>query len=212
MISRITGTLIDLDSNANTVQVEAGHLVYEVMVPGYTISDLSQRLSKSITLYCLEVYESTGGMGSNLVPCMVGFPQAADKAFFLQFIKVKGIGMRKALRTLTKPLAVIAAMIEDGDAKMLATLPEIGKRTAEQVIAELKGKLADFAVAAPSSAGGVERVLSDMQREALEILLQLGERRSDAEELIERAANAFEDDISTDTLVQAVYRLKSGSL
>ncbi len=211
MISRITGSLIDLNTEGNTVQLEAGHLVYEVMVPGYTVSDLSQQIGKSVTLYCLEVYESTGGMGSNLVPCMVGFPQAADKAFFQQFIKVKGIGMRKALRTLTRPLADIAAMIEAGDAKMLATLPEIGQRTAEQVIAELKGKLIDFATAA-QVAGRAERVLSAMQREALEILLQLGERRSEAEQLIERASNVFEQEVSTDTLVQAVYRLKSGSL
>ena len=137
MISRITGILIDLNTDSNTVQLEVEPFVFDVMVPGYAISDLSQKIGQAITLYCLEYYESTGSMGSNLVPCKVGFPQATDKAFFQLFIKVKGIGVRKALRTLTKPLAVIAAMVEEGDAKMLATLPEIGKRTAEQVIAEL---------------------------------------------------------------------------
>lgn len=210
MIARITGTLLELNTDANTVQVAAGHLVYEIMVPGYAVSDLSVRLNHEITLYCLEYYESSGAMGGNLIPRLVGFPAAGDKAFFSLFIKVKGIGIRKALRALSRPLADIAYAIEDGDAKILATLPEIGKRTAEQIVAELKGKLSDFAAAPTARAAKAGKVFSDTQSEALEILLQLGERRSDAEELLDRAAGTFSAEPSTDQLVQAVYKIKTG--
>lgn len=212
MITRITGKLLDLDTDTNAVQLEAGALVYEVLVPGYCISDLSAHRNANVTLYCLEVYESSGSIGGNLTPLLIGFPAAADKAFFARFIKVKGIGIRKALRALTRPLADIAYAIEDGDAKLLATLPEIGKRTAEQVIAELKGKLSDFASAPTARPHQAATPATDAQREALEILLQLGERRSEAEELLDRAADTFADPPTTDQLVAAAYKLKAGSV
>jgi Holliday junction DNA helicase RuvA len=210
MIARMTGKLIGLDVEANTVLIEAGAIAYEVMVPGYSVSDLSAMRDREITLFCLEYYESSGAMGSNLIPRIMGFPQPGDKDFFQQFIKVKGIGIRKALRALAKPLADIAYMIEEGDVKMLTTLPEIGKRTAEQVVAELKGKVEMFASQATSQVGQATRTLNDVEREALEILLQLGEKRNEAQEWIERAAANLEEVDSTDVLVQAVYRLKAG--
>ena len=210
MIARITGTLIELDPEANIVLLEVGDVAYELMVPGYAAGDLSQKLNQTITLYCLEYYEGSAA-GGNLIPRMIGFPQAGDKSFFQRFVSVKGIGIRKALRALARPLADIAHSIEVGDPKMLTTLPEIGKRTSEQIIAELKGKMADFAVAATGAASATRKPLSPVETEALEILLQLGERANDAEELISRAIKTFAEPPTTDALVQAVYRLKTGT-
>jgi holliday junction DNA helicase RuvA len=211
MIARITGSLIELDSERYAVLLEVGDIVYELMVPGYAVSDLSDQLRRTVTLHCLQYYEASG-MGGNLTPRLIGFPHAQDKAFFQRFTSVKGIGARKALRALAKPLAEIAYSIENGDARMLATLPEIGKRTAEQIIAELKGKMTDFALAAGSAAGAPRKPLNAIEQEALEILLQLGERRSEAEEMISRAAKSIENIKTTDALVQAVYRVKAGAI
>jgi len=208
MIARITGTLLELDTESNSVVLELGDIAYELMVPGYAVSDLSEQRNRPITLYCLEYYEGSSA-GGNLIPRMIGFPHTEDKKFFQRFISVKGIGIRKALRALAKPLAEVASYIENGDDKMLASLPEIGKRTAQQIIAELKGKMGDFALEA-SRAGVARKPLSDIEREALEILLQLGERQADAEELILRATQTFDEVNSTDELVQAVYRIKAG--
>ncbi len=208
MIARITGTLLELDTESNSVVLEVGDLAYELMVPGYTVSDLSEQRNRPITLYCLEYYEGSSA-GGNLIPRIIGFPHAGDKKFFQRFISVKGIGIRKALRALAKPLSEVASYIESGDDKMLSTLPEIGKRTAQQIIAELKGKMGDFALEA-ARAGVAHKPLSDIEREALEILLQLGERQTEAEELILRATQMFDEVQSTDTLVQAVYRIKAG--
>ena len=212
MIARITGNLIELDSESNMVLLEVGDIAYELMVPGYAVSDLSVQLRRATTLYCLEYYESTGNVGGNLVPRLIGFPRAQDKAFFQRFISVKGIGIRKALRSLAKPLAEIAYSIENGDDKMLATLPEIGKRTAQQIIAELKGKMADFALEAAHKPGIARQPMTDIEREALEILLQLGEKRSEAEDFISRATSSDEEIKTTDALVQYVYRIKAGTV
>ena len=209
MIARITGTLAELDTDANTVLLEVDDIGYEIMVPGYAVSDLSEQLRRSITFYCLEYYEAGGTVGGNLIPRLIGFPQSQDKAFFQRFISVKGIGIRKALRALAKPLADIAYCIEEGDTKMLTTLPEIGKRTAEQVVAELRGKMGEFAIAATGRAAKADKAMTEIEKEAIEILLQLGERRVEAEELVGRAAKHFSDINSTDALVQAVYRMKS---
>ncbi len=211
MIARITGELVELDSQTNTVMIELGSLCYEIMVPGYCVSDLSDNLGREITLYCLEYYESSGGFGaSNLIPRLIGFPHASDKGFFQKFITVKGIGIRKALRSMANPPAEIAWFIEQCDARALSGLPEIGKRTAEQVIAELKGKVAGYAQAGISKPGRVQKPLNTIEREALEVLLQLGERRSEAEELITRLTAASGDIKTTDELVQAFYRAKAG--
>ena len=211
MIARITGTVIELDGEANTVLLEMGNIAYELMVPGYAVSNLSDHLRQEITLHCLEYYEGSAG-GNSFVPRLLGFPAGQDKAFFQRFISVKGIGVRKALRALVQPPAQVANYIESGNADMLKTLPEIGKRTAEQIVAELKGKLGEFVLAGgPSEAPG-KAALTTAQKEALEILLQLGERPGQAEELVGRAMKTLPDDCTTDTLVQAAYRLKAGSV
>ena len=209
MIVRITGTLVNLDTDANSVVLELDNVAYEIMVPGYAVSDLSEQLNRTVTLHCLQYFEGSA-TGGNLFPRLVGFPQPGDKLFFQRFISVKGIGIRKALRALARPLCDIAVGIESADTQMLSTLPEIGKRTAQQIIAELKGKMEDFALGGATLSMTSKKPLTDIEREALEILLQLGERRSDAEELISRAAATFDEIKSTDTLVQAVYKLKSG--
>lgn len=211
MIARITGNLLELNSDTNTVLLEVGDIAYELMVPGYAVSDLSQKLNHAITLHCLEYLEGSAA-GGNLTPRLLGFPQIRDKEFFQRFITVKGIGIRKALRALARPLADIAAIIENEDIKMLATLPEIGKRTAQQIIAELKGKVSDFALEAIHPASRAKKPLSNIEREALEILLQLGERPAEAEDLLSRALQNRPDINTTDTLVQAVYRLKAGAI
>lgn len=211
MIARITGTLIELNTDTNTILLEVGQVGYELMVPGYAISDLSAHHNRTITLYCLQYYEASG-IGGNMTPRLIGFPQKQDKAFFQRFISVKGIGAKKALRALSRPLADIAYSIESGDEKMLSSLPEIGKRSAQQIIAELSGKLGDFAAAATGRAAKATRTLNDVEQEAMEILLQLGERSTEAEELIGRATEKLGRIDSTDQLVQAVYKMKLGSM
>jgi Holliday junction DNA helicase RuvA len=206
MIARIEGQLVKLDSDSALVQV--GSVGYEVLLPSYCVNELSGRVGTDITLCTMEYYEGTPG-GGNLIPRMVGFLNAGERDFFTKFTSVKGIGIKKGLRSLSIPIATIAAAIENGDDKTLMSLPAVGKRMAQQIIAELKGKLQIFAVGAEPARPPEARLLP-FQAEALEILIAWGEKRTDAVELIELACQKHPDIESAEELVPLVYRLKQG--
>jgi len=206
MIARIEGKLVRLDGESALVQV--GSVGYEVMLPGYCVNALSDKIGTDVALCTMEYYEGTPA-GGNLIPRMIGFLNTGDRDFFTRFISVKGIGIKKALRLLSIPIATIAAAIENGDDKMLCSLDGVGKRMAQQIIAELKGKVGSFAVGA-ETARPAEAKFRPFQAEALEILIAWGERRSEAMELIELACSRHPDASSAEELVPLVYRLKQG--
>jgi len=206
MIARIEGKLLKLDSDCCLVQV--GAVGYEVMLPSYCVNAMSDKIGSDITLCTMEYYEGTPGGGS-FVPRMVGFLSTGERDFFTKFISVKGIGIKKGLRSLSVPIATIAAAIEDGDDKILCSLPSVGKRMAQQIIAELKGKLGQFAIGA-EPAKPAEMRFKPFQAEALEILIAWGEKRNEAMELIELACKRQPAINSAEELVPLVYRLKQG--
>jgi len=140
---------------------------------------------------------------------MVGFLNAGERDFFTKYISVKGMGIKKGLRSLSIPIATIAAAIENADDKTLMSLPAIGRRMAQQIIAELKGKLQSFAVGA-EQAGPTGAGFKPFQIEAMEILIAWGEKRAEAMELVELACRKHPDIKSAEALVPLVYRLKQG--
>ncbi|MHC4905190.1 MAG: Holliday junction ATP-dependent DNA helicase RuvA, partial [Planctomycetota bacterium] len=107
------------------------------------------------------------------------------------------------------PIARIADAIESGDEKMLTALPAIGKRFAQLIIAELKGKLGEFAFSVTPS-GKAAVVFGSFQTEALEILIAWGEKRAEAMELIELTCQKHPDIKTAEELVPLVYRVKQG--
>lgn len=205
MIARIEGRLIKLD--AETALVQVGAVAYEVMLPGYCVSALSDRIGSDVTLCTMEYYEGTLG-GGNLIPRMIGFLTSAERDFFTRFTSVKGMGIKKGLRALSIPIASIAGAIESGDEKMLVSLPAIGQRMAGQIVAELKGKLQLFALGAEPAK--TRPALKPFQAEALEILVAWGEKRNEAMELIQLACQRHPNVTTAEALVPLVYRLKQG--
>ena len=207
MIAKIEGKLVKLDTDSALVQI--GSVGYEVMLPGYCINALSDKIGSDITLCTMEYYEGTPA-GGNLIPRMVGFLNAAERDFFSKYISVKGVGIKKGLKSLSIPIANIAAAIENGDDKILLSLPSVGKRLAQQIIAELKGKLGDYAIGAESAQAGTQAVFKPFQIEALEILIAWGEKRNESIELVDMACRKHPDINSAEALVPLVYRLKQG--
>jgi Holliday junction DNA helicase RuvA len=204
MIARITGRLEELTPTSALVDVGGG-LWYEVLVPACDAGRLAQRLGQEITLHTMHFIEGDASFGSQ-TPRLVGFLSTTDRQFFRAFTTVKGIGIRTALKALERPVGEIAAAIQGKDARFLATLPKIGKRTAEQIIAELHGKVDAFV--GPASAA-VES-LPQPAAEAVAVLVQLGERRPDAQALVERVL-AVDPELKTpEDIIQKVYRLKAG--
>jgi len=137
----------------------------------------------------------------------------SDRAFFELFTTVKGMGNRKALRALELPFTRIAAAIATRDVDLLVSLPEIGKRTAETIVAELNGKVDKFTGDAaielkPSAGGATDSAQMDIARDAIAVLTMLGESKTDATKMV-NAALATEPDLATaDAVVETAYRLR----
>lgn len=207
MIAQIEGKLVSLDSGTGIVRV--GQICYEVMLPGYVVSKLGGKIGDDISLCTMEYFEGTPGRG-NLIPRMVGFLSTGEKRFFGKYISVKGLGIKKGLKSLTVPIATIACAVEAGDEKILMSLPAVGKRLAQLIIAELKGKLGDFAISDPATGASARSAFETFQTEALEIMVAWGEKRTEAMELIQLTCSRHTDIKTAEELVPLVYRIKQG--
>lgn len=215
MISAVTGELLDVSDDRIQLAMLGGGIVLEVLVPAADLDRLRSAVGSSLTFHTLLYFEGDSS-GGNSEPRLLGFTTPDDKRFFEKFITVKGIGPRKALRALVHPASELADAIESKDPRRLSSLPGIGKRTAEQIIAELSGKVAEF-VKLPSRLGGGKvpalhgAARTPAEEDAILSLMALGERRPDAEQLLERArsqaANGA-DFASTDALVRTMLRLR----
>lgn len=206
MIAGIEGQLVQLGTE--TALVKVGAVTYEVMLPGYCVSALAGQIEQDISLCTMEYYEGSLG-GGNLIPRMIGFLSPIEREFFSLFTSVKGFGIRKGLRALNIPIADIAGAVEAGDEKTLMTLPAVGRKMAQQIVAELKGKLQGFAFGA-TSARPAPTKLKPFQIEALEVLVAWGEKRTEITELIEQAGHKHPEIDTAEELVPLIYRIKQG--
>ena len=215
MIVRIEGVLTALGEGSAVIE-PGGGLTYEVLLSAYTAGRLGGKIGQRITLHSLHYFDSMN-QGATLVPRLAGFETEQDKQFFELFTTCKGIGHRKALRALTLDTCQVAAAIADRDVSMLQSLPEIGKRTAETVIATLHGKVDAFLGPAPSGlratgrADGQIAAAAGTGRQALELLVQLGENRAQAMQWIDRALRDEDQPRDTQQLIERVYEIKAGA-
>lgn len=208
MIVRIRGILSELTDE--TAVVERDGLAYETLVPAYAHDELASSAGAEVTLHTLEYLEASTP-GGNMTPRLVGFLRPGDRAFFKLFTTVKGLGTRKALRALVAPAARIAADIERGDVASLKKLPGIGPRLAEQIVAELRGKVSEHAVLSGPVEAGAKPEFTEDQLVAIEIIAQWGDSRGDAQRWVARAAQLHKDVNSPDEWVKAAYRVKGGA-
>jgi Holliday junction DNA helicase RuvA len=185
MISELTGELKRVE--ADRAFVLAGALVFEVLVPAFEVEALRGSIGKEISLVTIFDLEGDATRGG-LSPRLIGFTRAADRRFFQVFTTVKGIGPKRALRTLAVPPAQIAAAIESRDTRFLSGLPEIGKRLSDQIGAELAGKMKEFAagevVTTPLPSGSSRSI---RERDAIDAAVALGYSRAEAERALDRA-------------------------
>lgn len=207
MIVRIRGVLNEVTEEA--VVIERDGIAREAFVPSYALPELAANLGNEVTLFTQEYLEASTP-GGNMIPRLIAFMRPEDRAFFKLFTTVKGLGTRKGLRALAAPAAKIAADIERGNIPGLMKLPGIGRRLAEQIVAELRGKVSEHAVLTGAVETGVQPEFSDEQLVAIEIIAQWGDARPDAQRWVARAAQIHQDIKGPDAWVKAAYRIKSG--
>jgi Holliday junction DNA helicase RuvA len=159
MIGRLSGIL--LEKNPPQLLVDCQGVGYEVDVPMSTFYNLPNTGEKVILFTHLAVRADAH--------LLFGFGSASERALFRQLIKISGIGARTALAILSgMTVADLAQAVTLQEAGRLVKIPGIGKKTAERLLLELKGKLgADIGVV-----GGAPR--DDTQSDVLNALAALG--------------------------------------
>ena len=167
MIGKLTGTLSE--RNPPQVVIDCHGVGYEVDVPMSTFYNLPHTGEKVVLFTHLTVREDAH--------LLFGFGSAAERALFRQLIKITGVGARMALSILSgMTVAELSQAVTLQETGRLVKVPGIGKKTAERLLLELKGKLgADIGMVA-----GVPR--DDTQTDVLNALAALG--YSDKEALL----------------------------
>ena len=160
MIGRIAGTLIE--KNPPQIVVDCQGVGYEIDVPMSTFYNLPGLSEKVVLLTHLAIREDAH--------VLFGFGTAEERSTFKQLIKISGVGARTALSILSgMSVADLAQAISLQEAGRLTRVPGIGKKTAERLLLELKGKLgADLGVVGSAAAPG------DHSSDILNALLALG--------------------------------------
>jgi Holliday junction DNA helicase RuvA len=209
MISALTGELRQVDDDR--IHLQVGPILCELLVPAADVGTLRMQVHQEMTFHTIFYLEGDSS-GGNIEPRLVGFLRPEDRAFFQLFITVKGIGPKKALRALVMPVGRIAQAIEAKDTRSLCDLPQIGKRMAELIVAELAGKVERFAMegyAASGTRGLAMSKRTPAEEDAIAALVALGERRGDAEHLLDRAKHANAKLKTTTEFINDMLRLRT---
>jgi Holliday junction DNA helicase RuvA len=205
MITKITGTPISVSGDTLTLAV--GAFEYEILIPEFARRNLQNKIGQQVSLHTVEYLEGNPMQG-RLIPRLVGFLNPIEREFFDMFCEVDGVGVKKALRAMVRPVQEVAALIEDQDAKGLATLPGVGPATAERIIAKLRRKVPKFALLVARDTAPVADVERDLLSEAYEVLRVLGHSESDARRLLDEALDKKGKYKDVDSLLHAVYEKK----
>ena len=144
---------------------------------------------------------------------LVDFDQASvEREVFELFCSVDGVGAKKALRAMGKPVSEGAILIEEQDIKGLSALPGIGPATSERIVAKLRRKMPKFALLVTTdTAAGAERP-RDVIEQTFQLLCQLGHGAAAARRQLDSAIESGVEVKDVEQLLQVVYqRNRSGS-
>ena len=168
-------------------RLEVGAFEYELYIPEFVRRQLQSLLGSEVTLKTIQYIEGNA-QGSRLTPRLIGFLSDAEIEFFDLVCSVDGMGVKKSLRAMVRPVREVAEAIEERNVKELSLLPGIGPAMSERIVAKLRRKMAKFALMIakefPEAAMSERSVLN----EALEALLSLGYTSVEAREKIDTVA------------------------
>lgn len=202
MITKIKGKLLAVAADVATLEV--GSFEYEVLIPEFARRRLQHEIGQPISLHTIEYLEGSPIQG-RLTPRLVGFLSEVEREFFELFCSVDGVGVKKALRSMVRPVREIAQAIEDQDAKSLTALPGIGPAVSERIIAKLRRKVPKFALMVALDEPHGAEVAHDVVSETFEVLRTLGHSESDARKLLDATLTTKKKFKDVQALLQAVY-------
>lgn len=192
MIGYLRGKIIEVLSDSALIDVQG--VGYEILASANTLGDLQTLLGKDIIVW-IHTHVREDALQ------LFGFHSKEEKNLFLSLLKVNGVGPKMALSILSggRP-AQIQEMIEHGNAKGLSSLPKVGKKTAEQIILTLKGKLVS-----------IEETIkgrSESHTQITSALLNLGYKS----QLVDQFVSSLPSDMALEEGVRKGLQTLSGSL
>lgn len=195
MIVRLSGLLLDV--SPPSVVIDVNGVGYQVEVPMSVFDHLPAIGESVVVLTEMIVREDS--------QTLYGFQSASDRQLFRDLLKVSGVGPRLALGILSGVSGSdFALMVEAGDAQALTRLPGIGKKTAERLIVEMRGKLAGVGVdTGHGSVGG-----NDAVAEARAALTALGYSQSEALKMVRQASADSPEDAPAQALIKVALKQK----
>lgn len=208
MIAKIFGKLIKKEQNSIILEVQG--LCYEILIPGSVMSRIDEHKDAQGNIHLI-TYHYIHNDPSRAVPMLVGFLNEIEKDFFLEFIKVSGIGPRAAVKALSKSISEIVRAIDRGDINFLKTLPGIGLQRAKEIIAKLQGKVAKFGLIQDKITMSVAsaKETADFQEEVLSVLLQLQYKRQEALNMIKVALERSLGIQTAEELLNEIYKQRT---
>jgi Holliday junction DNA helicase RuvA len=198
------------------VIVESAGVGYEVVLPpvvargleGMAASDGGDAAELELVIY----YHATRDQPR---PVLIGFSQDVEREFFERLITVKDVGPLVAARALVLPIADIADAIVRKDERWLRRLPGIGPQKCRNIVAQLEGKVAKYALlprpdaAAPPPPGEAGDGVRGLVRDIL--VRQMGLRPGEADQAIRDALGRRPEIDTPEALFEEIYRARRGT-
>ncbi|WP_413575014.1 Holliday junction branch migration protein RuvA [Bdellovibrio sp. HCB290] len=192
MIGYLRGKIIEVLGDSALIDVQG--VGYEVFASSNTLGDFTTLLGKDIIVW-IHTHVREDAL------TLFGFHDKEEKNLFLSLLKVNGVGPKMALSILSggRP-AQIHELIENGNAKGLSALPKVGKKTAEQIILTLKGKLVSIEESS--------KVKSESLTQITSALLNLGYKS----QMVDQFVSTLPVSITVEEGVRKGFQTLSGSL
>jgi Holliday junction DNA helicase RuvA len=209
VITKIRGQLLSVGEDSLILDI--GAYEYKISIPDFARRQLQSKLNAEVSLHTVHYLEGNPMQGK-LTPRLIGFLNEAEREFFELFCSVDGVGVKKALRAMVRPVREVATAIEEQDIKSLSGLPGIGPATAERIVAKLRRKVPKFALLlAERNETRSAIVEPDVVSEGFSVLVSLGHSEKEARRLIDTALEKNEKYTDVQTLLQAVYEQGRGA-
>lgn len=172
MIGFLDGTVFDASIDHFILNV--GGVGYDILASSQTLADVHVMIGQNLKVWIHSHVREDAFQ-------LFGFLTKPEKEFFLQLLKVNGVGPKMALSIMSGArVSQIQDWIENSDAKSLSSLPKVGKKTAEQIILSLQGKL----VRIDAKVKGSGTQLNETHRQISSALINLGFKNQTVEQFI----------------------------
>jgi Holliday junction DNA helicase RuvA len=202
LITKITGLLHGMGDDFAVLAHPP--FEYQVFVPDFTRRLLNGHIGQSVSLFTIYYFDGDPSRGRQ-TPRLIGFLKEVEREFFDFFCQVDGVGAKKALRAMVRPVEDVARMIEEQDLKGLSALPGVGAATAERIVAKLRRKMSKFALLVTQQVADDADVKRDVVQATFEALCVLGHTEADARRLLDETLKTKKKFDSVETLLAAIY-------